>query len=343
MSDDGQNACRQLAALVRGFAGRRVLVLGDLIADQFVSGEISRVSREAPVMILRHERTETVPGGAANCALNLATLGARAALVGVVGKDEAGRELLGRLTAAGVDCGGVVAAPGLRTTTKVRILAGHAHSPRQQVVRLDYEGAPLADAGLIARLAENVRSAFDGAEAAVVSDYNYGVACPATVAALRGPEGSAKGGGAPVLVDSRFRLREFTGLNSATPNEDEVEQVVGRRFGDADELAAEGERLRAALGYRAMLVTRGKHGMILLEERKPPLHLAAVGSHDAVDVTGAGDTVIAAYALALAAGAHHAQAARLANHAGGVVVLKRGTASVSPEELLASIEQEAGA
>jgi rfaE bifunctional protein kinase chain/domain len=294
-------------------------------------------------MILRHERTETVPGGAANCALNLATLGARASIVGAVGEDEAGRELLNRLTAAGVDCGGVVVAPGLRTTTKVRILAGHAHSPRQQVVRLDYESQTLADAALLGRLAENVKSAFEGAGAAVVSDYNYGVACSTTVAALREAASSAtstEGGDAPILVDSRFRLREFAGLTSATPNEDEVEQVAGRRFDDPEELADEGERLRAALGYRALLITRGQHGMLLLEEGAPPLHLAAVGSHDAVDVTGAGDTVIATYALALACGADFSEAARLANHAGGVVVLKRGTASVTPEELLASVEQE---
>jgi len=337
MRDSGHNPAERLAALVQAFAGRRVLVVGDLIADQFVSGEISRVSREAPVMILRHERTETVPGGAANCALNLATLGARAAIVGAVGEDGAGRELLEKLTTAGVDCRGVLVAPELRTTTKVRILAGHAHSPRQQVVRLDYEAETLTDAGLLGRLAENVRGAFDGAGAAIVSDYNYGVACSATVKALRE---AAQESAAPVLVDSRFRLREFTGLTSATPNEDEVEQVAGRRFDDAEELAAEGERLRAALGYRSLLITRGKHGMLLLEEGASALHIEAVGSHDAVDVTGAGDTVIASYALALASGADFPEAARLANHAGGVVVLKRGTASVSPEELLASVEQE---
>jgi rfaE bifunctional protein kinase chain/domain len=248
------------------------------------------------------------------------------------------------LEGAGVDCSGVVVTPGLGTTTKVRILAGHAHSPRQQVVRLDYEAEPLTDAALLERLAGNVRGAFDGDGATIVSDYNYGVACAATIAALREAASTATastaGGGAPVLVDSRFRLREFKGLTSATPNEDEVEQVAGRRFTDADALASEGERLRAALGFRALLVTRGKHGMLLLEEGASALHLAAVGSHDAVDVTGAGDTGIATYALALASGARFPEAARLANHAGGVVVLKRGTASVSPEELLASIAQE---
>jgi rfaE bifunctional protein kinase chain/domain len=335
MSVESRAETERLAALVREFEGRRVLVLGDLIADQFVSGEISRVSREAPVMILRHEQTETVPGGAANCAMNLAALGANAAVVGVVGEDEAGSRLLEKLTGAGVDCDGVLVTPKHRTTTKVRILAGHAHSTRQQVVRLDYESDALADRVLLALVASNARRAFEDAEAAIVSDYNYGVASGATVAPLR-----HAGAGAPVVVDSRFRMREFAGFDSATPNEDEVEQVAGRRFSGADELAVEGERLRAELGYRALLVTRGKHGMLLLEEGARPLHLEAVGSHDAVDVTGAGDTVIATYALGLASGADYPTAARLANHAGGVVVLKRGTACVYPQELLASLEHE---
>jgi rfaE bifunctional protein kinase chain/domain len=325
--------------LARGFAGRRVLVLGDLIADQFVSGEIMRVSREAPVMILRHERTETVPGGAANCALNLATLGARASLVGVVGTDEPGRRLLERLSAAGVDCGGVLVAPRMKTTTKVRILAGHAHAPRQQVVRMDYESGVLTDEALLAEIAGRVAEGFTASDAAVVSDYNYGVASGAATRRLRE---AAREGAAPVLVDSRFRLEEFAGFTSATPNEDEVEHVTGQRFedADADELAAAGESLREKLDFRSLLITRGKHGMLLLESGEAPLHIEAVGSHDAVDVTGAGDTVIATYALALAAGAGFPDAARLANHAGGIVVLKRGTATVSQQEILASLEQE---
>ncbi|MBV9923771.1 MAG: sugar kinase [Acidobacteria bacterium] len=335
MSVEERAETGRLASLVRGFEGRRVVVLGDLIADQFVSGEISRVSREAPVMILRHERTETVPGGAANCAMNLAALGARCAIVGVVGGDSAGRELTGKLEGAGVDCSGLVVAPGQSTTTKMRILAGHAHSTRQQVVRLDYESDVLKDERVLADVASNVRAAFEEAEAAVVSDYNYGVACETTVAPLRRAEGRA-----PIVVDSRFRMREFEGFDSATPNEDEVEQVAGRRFAGAAELAVEGERLRAELGYKSLLITRGKHGMVLLEGGESPLHLDAVGSHDAVDVTGAGDTVIATYALALASGADYPTAARLANHAGGVVVLKRGTATVNPQELLASLEHE---
>jgi D-glycero-beta-D-manno-heptose-7-phosphate kinase len=337
MSEGETNLGGGLSGLVRGFEGRRVLVVGDLIADQFVSGEIRRVSREAPVMILRHERTETVPGGAANCALNLATLGARASIVGVLGDDEPGRALLERLTAGGVDCGGVMVAPALRTTTKMRILAGHAHAPRQQLVRMDYEGGTLADARLLEEVAGRVSEGLGASEAVVVSDYDYGVASAATIARIRG---ETRGGPAPVLVDSRFRLKEFAGFTSATPNEDEVEHAEGRRFESAGELAEAGERLRRTLGFRSLLVTRGKHGMLLLEEGAPPLNLEAVGSHDAVDVTGAGDTVIATYALALASGAGFADAARLANHAGGIVVLKRGTACVHAQELLASIEQE---
>ena len=335
VSDDKTTNGERLAALVRSFGGRRVLVLGDLVADQFVFGEISRVSREAPVMILRHERTETVPGGAANCAMNLASLGARAAVVGVVGEDEAGRELLAKLKDAGVDCGGVVVNAKQRTTTKVRLLAGHAHSPRQQVIRLDYESAPLSDEEIIGEIARAAAERSRGAGAVIISDYNYGVANAETLDALR-----ERASGVPVLVDSRFRLAEFEGFTSATPNEDEVEQVVGRRLETDAELAEEGERLRERLGLESLLITRGRNGMLLVERGRAGLFLEAVGTHDAVDVTGAGDTVIATYALALASGAEAGDAARLANHAGGIVVLKRGTACVHADELVASVIEE---
>ncbi|HVF49888.1 MAG TPA: PfkB family carbohydrate kinase [Pyrinomonadaceae bacterium] len=326
----------RLAALLRTFDERRIVVVGDLLADQFLYGEISRVSREAPVLILRHERTETVPGGAANCALNLASLGAHASLVGVVGADEAGRALLERLRAAGVDCAGVVEIPRARTTTKVRILAGQAHSPRQQVIRVDYEAEPLADPTTHARLAANVRDAAPKADAFIVSDYNYGVAGAEMAAVVRA---CALERGRPALVDSRFRLTDFRGFTSATPNEDEVEQLAGRRLTNRDVLEESARELRARLDYPALLVTRGSQGMFLLEAGAAPLHIEAVGAHEAVDVTGAGDTVIAAYTLALSSGSSYADAAHLANHAGGLVVMKRGTASVNRDELLASLMQ----
>lgn len=327
-------ASERLKNLVHQFTRRSVLVVGDLVADQFLYGEISRVSREAPVLILRHERTETVPGGAANCAVNLASLGAQAIIVGTAGADAAGDALLDKLRAAGVDCTGVVRSPELRTATKVRILAGQAHSMRQQVIRVDYESEPLSNARIQAEINARLSEALPRAEAVIISDYNYGVAGAETVARLRE---ATRERDVPVLVDSRFRSLDFSNFTSATPNEDEVEGVLGRRLTNTAMLEAAASELRERLGHQALLITRGSQGMLLVEARAKPLHLAAVGSREAVDVTGAGDTVIAAYTLALASGASFADAARLANHAGGIVVMKRGTASVEARELLSSI------
>ncbi len=312
-------------------------MVGDLLADQFVFGEISRVSREAPVLILRHERTETVPGGAANCAANLASLGAHASLVGAVGDDAAGRALIEKLQEAGVVCDGVVVSKKSQTTTKVRILAGHAHSTRQQVIRMDYEDLQRSEDSIEAEILEKLRRVASEADALIVSDYNYGVASAGIIEYLRRWN---NGGDKFMFVDSRFRLNEFQDFTSATPNEDEVEQIAGCRLDARETLEAAGEELRARLRMKALLITRGSHGMMLVEEGARPLHIEAVGAREAVDVTGAGDTVIATYALALASGASFADAAQIANHAGGIVVMKRGTACVLAEELLASLEEE---
>ncbi|MBA3713698.1 MAG: bifunctional hydroxymethylpyrimidine kinase/phosphomethylpyrimidine kinase [Pyrinomonadaceae bacterium] len=328
----------RLSRVLELFSGRCVVVLGDLVADQFLYGEISRVSREAPVLILRHERTETVPGGAANCAVNLAALGARVTIVGAVGEDEPGRTLINKLHAAGVDCGGVVRQSARQTTTKVRILAGQSNSMRQQVIRVDYEGTQSSDPIFQVQISALLSDALLHADAVIISDYNYDVANAATTTLLR--EAATKNE-LPIIVDSRFRLPEFSGFTSATPNEAEVEQVLGRRLTDRAEIETAGEELRARLGYRALLITRGSQGMVLLERDAAPMHVAPVGAREAVDVTGAGDTVIAAYTLAVASGASFADAAHLANYAGGLVVMKRGTASIDRQELLASVRQAA--
>jgi len=324
----------RLIGIVRRFPQRRILVVGDSVADQFIYGAISRVSREAPVFILRHEHTETLPGGAANCALNLASLGASVSLISVAGDDEAGRALVEKLTAAGVDCSGVVITSALRTTTKVRILAGQLHSTRQQVIRIDYEGQALDDAELRARLRNSVLEHTEAADAVIISDYNYGVADAEMASFTRDAAAARK---IPVLADSRFRLADFVGFTSATPNQDEVEQQLGKEFTHLEELETASEQLRERLGYRALLVTRGSHGMMLLEAGVAAVHLEAVGAREPVDVTGAGDTVMAAYTLALASDSSFPDAARLANYAGGLVVMKRGTASVTQEELEDSV------
>lgn len=323
----------RLISIVKRFPGRRILVVGDAIADQFVYGAISRVSREAPVFILRHEQTETVPGGAANCAMNLVSLRANVSLIGVVGEDVAGRALVERLETAGVDCTGLLRSEKLQTTTKVRILAGQLHSTRQQVIRLDYEGALLNSEfheALRKRILEEVQTS----DAVIISDYNYGVASP-DVARIVLDAATSKG--IPVLVDSRFRLSEFGGFTSATPNEDEVEQLLGKQLSNVSDLESAGEEMRERLGYRALLITRGRHGMMLFQDAVAPIHIDAVGAREALDVTGAGDTVIATYTLALASDASFPDAAHLANYAGGLVVMKRGTASVTGEELVESL------
>jgi len=316
----------RLIQIVRGFAGQKVLIVGDAIADKFVHGSISRVSREAPVFILRHEQTQTLPGGAANCAMNLVALGAQVSLISVTGDDESGSDLRAKLQSAGIDTKGVLVSSKVQTTTKVRILAGHSHSNKQQVIRIDYEGAPLDDEEIRAAILKELEKALTESKAVVLSDYNYGVIDAGAAELIR------RKTDIPVLVDSRFRLLDFTGFTAATPNEEEVENLVGTPI-TAEGFESAARELKKKLGHRALLVTRGAQGMTLLEGDSAPFHIPAVGAQQAVDVTGAGDTVIATFSLALATGASFIEAAHLANYAGGLVVMKRGTATTSAEEL----------
>jgi rfaE bifunctional protein kinase chain/domain len=253
-------------------------------------------------------------------------LGARVSLIAAVGNDEAGTELRRKLSGAGVDVDGVIVSDKIQTTTKVRILAGHAHSNKQQVIRIDYDGSSIKDERIVAALKSSVKSA----DAVIVSDYNYGVVDDDAIALIR--ESTIR----PVLVDSRFHLWKFKGFTAATPNEDEVEHLVGHSIKTIGELELDARTLKEQLEYRALLVTRGARGMMLVED-DTLLHIPAVGAQQSVDVTGAGDTVIATFTLAIASAASFADAAHLANHAGGLVVMKRGTASVTTAELEHSI------
>ena len=322
-----------LIETLRRFADQRIVIVGDSIADRFLHGAISRVSREAPVFILQHQQTETLPGGAANCAMNLVALGAHVSLVSVTGADEAGNELRAKLEAAGVNVEGVIASDKVQTTTKVRILAGHSHSSKQQVIRIDYEGAPLHETDIHAAILKKLEHALSDATAVVISDYNYGVVSAEAVELIR------RSVSVPVLVDSRFRLPEFRGFTAATPNEEEVENLAGQPIESTEQLAQIAKELKQQLGHRALLVTRGGEGMMLLEDDSAPVHIRAVGALQPVDVTGAGDTVIATFALGLASGASFAEAMQLANYAGGLVVMKRGTATVTIDEIEHSILQ----
>jgi D-glycero-beta-D-manno-heptose-7-phosphate kinase len=324
----------RLLNIVRRFPERKLLIVGDSIADKFLYGSISRVSREAPVFILRHELTETVPGGAANCALNLAALGAKVSLISVAGNDEAGNALRDKLSAAGVHVNAVVLSDKVQTTTKVRILAGLSHANKQQVIRVDYEGAPLNDPALRQTVNDHLQTQLSGTDAVIISDYNYGLVDKQATELIRAARQSRN---VPVLVDSRFRLGDFGGFTAATPNEDEVEHLIGAPVDSTDSLETSAMRLRTDLQLDALLVTRGSRGMMLVTRDTEPLHIPAVSAEQAVDGTGAGDTVIATFALGLASDASFSEAAQLANHAGGIVVMKRGTASVTAAELERSI------
>jgi D-glycero-beta-D-manno-heptose-7-phosphate kinase len=325
---------RATSARLRTFLARvrrvRLLVAGDLVADEFIYGRIDRVSREAPVLILRYDSTEIVPGGAGNAASNAAALGARVEVIGAVGNDDAGRRLLAAMPRA-AKLGAVARLGGYVTPVKTRILAGGIHSAKQQVVRMDRAGSRPGPA-VLARLERALAQALRRADAVIVSDYGGGLVTPALwqralqAAELRKPP--------LVLVDSRYSLTSFSGMTACTPNESEVEALLGVRINDdLSVLERAGRALLAQLRCRAVLVTRGSRGMALFESGKPTDHIPIVGSDEVADVTGAGDTVIATFAVSLAAGASFAEAARLANYAGGLVVMKRGTATVSASEL----------
>jgi len=324
----------RLLALVDAFSGRRVLVVGDLIADEFIYGEVARVSREAPVLILKYDATEMVAGGAGNAANNVAALGGRARLVGLVGGDAEGRRLL-RSFHRGVDRAPIVRARRYRTPVKTRILAGGVHAARQQVVRIDREsGWPLSPA-ISGALARQIAPALDGCDAVILSDYGSGLVTPALADAVRrGLARRARRRPVPALIDSRYRLVDYRGLTTCTPNESEVEQLLGIHIGDdAEALERAGRLLLRRTAMQAVLITRGSRGMALFQPKQPTIHVPIFGSDEVADVTGAGDTVIATFGLALSAGASFYEAARLANYAGGIVVMKRGTATVSATEL----------
>jgi rfaE bifunctional protein kinase chain/domain len=302
-------AANRLRAILSRFDRARVVVVGDLVADEFIYGQIDRVSREAPVLILKYDSTEIVPGGAGNAAANAAALGAQVQLVGAVGSDDAGDRLVDAL-GRNIDVRGVVRPKRGVTTVKTRILAGGVHSAKQQVVRIDRVGSPVTPA--IAQQVEAiVARAIRKADAVILSDYGGGLVTPGgwrralTAARLKRPP--------VVLVDSRYALTGFAGMTAATPNESEVEALLGVRIDDdRGALERAGRKLLGQLGC-AVLITRGSRGMALFEPDRPTDHIPIVGSDQIADVTGAGDTVIATFALALASGGSFAEAARLAN------------------------------
>jgi D-glycero-beta-D-manno-heptose-7-phosphate kinase len=329
-----------LAEIVDRFEGKRVVLLGDFVADSFQYGEITRVSREAPVLILRHRETRILPGGGANAANNFVALGARVMPVTVLGNDLAGDGLLNAFREMKVDVSGVVRSKGGITPTKTRFLAGWAHTVGQQVLRVDYEPQSAIPEPVQRKIESLLNAKLKNADALAISDYGFGVASPERVRRALGQQKRA----IPVTLDSRYQLLAYkrAGVTSATPNEPEIESQHNTAIGrDLAKLERSGRRVLSELKLSSLIITRGKDGMALFEPGKGTVLIPVHGSDQAVDVTGAGDTVLAAYTLGLASGASPIEASHIANIAGGLVVMKRGTATVSRQELLEEIRKSA--
>lgn len=327
----------RLIGLAEQFNGRRIIVVGDIIADEYMYGQLSRLSREAPVPILSYDGTTVVPGGAANAASNVATLGGQADLIGLVGRGGVDRKVI-RALPPEVDTARLVRPAGYHVPVKTRILAGGRHSTRQQIVRVDRESSPV-DSTVSKEFARAARAALSNADAVIISDYGSGLITPELVEKLKTQlTKRRRRRQVPVVADSRYNLMRFRGCTACTPNQAEVEASLGISIDDnARNLETAGRTLLKRTRARGVVITLGSRGMAVFAPGRRTDHIAIYGSDEVADVTGAGDTVIATLTLALSVGASLYEAACLANYAGGLVVLKRGTATVSRDELVAAI------
>lgn len=311
--------------LVARFPGVPVLVVGDVMLDRFIVGRVTRISPEAPVPVVQFQSEHVRLGGAANVANNVAALGGRASLVGLVGADTAGQRLSEQLAAAGVGVGGLIRDPGRPTTEKVRVVTER----NQQVARIDYERDVDCDGDVERAVVQRVARVRDGAKALLVSDYLKGVVTRRVIEALLDAR-------LPLIVDPKIpHLACYAGATLVTPNHHEAETATRMRIRSDEEAREAGRAFRTAAHCDAALITRGEHGMWLSQDGVEGA-IPAV-TREVADVTGAGDTVVATLALAIAAGATFAEAAVLANHAAGVVVGKFGPSTVTPDELLATL------
>ena len=327
-----QPSASQARSFVARFAGRRILVLGDLMSDRYLWGHVERISPEAPVPVVSIDRESDSLGGSANVAHNLASLGARVELLGLVGNDPAGQRLVESLTERGVDARGVAIDRTRRTTVKTRVIAH-----QQQVVRTDTEDAVDASGEAESRLLEAIERAAPLTEGIIVSDYGKGVITKTTLDAVLA---AARRAGVPVCVDPKeTHFFNYRGVAVLTPNVHEAGRAFGRTLRDDSTLLEAGNSLRERLEADALLITRGPDGMSLFENGGAITHLPTV-AREVFDVTGAGDTVVATYALALASGATAPVSAFLANHAAGLVIRHAGTAVTTREELLAALSAE---
>ncbi len=324
---------KRLKKVIASFDRVRIGVIGDFVLDLYVYSLATRVSREAPVLILRYEGEKIALGGGANALNNVKSLGACAVPLGFLGDDNEGKKLVAAMEERGIPTHGIVLIPERRTVTKTRILAGSHHTVKQQVLRIDKEPEDKVPNEYRKKLLEKVKEALPHLDAVIISDYGYGTVDDALLELLSRWNGI-------VTVDSRYEVLRFRKMTACTPNEPEAADALGIDCITDDNIIDAGRRLLELTGNQAVLITRGRKGMALFERGEQPKFIDIYGTDEVADVTGAGDTVIATFTCALAAGAGFYEAARLANYAGGIVVMKMGTATVSCQELLEAVEDD---
>lgn len=321
---------QQLLQLVDQLRDRKIMVIGDIVADVYLEGKISRISREAPVLVLEHTGETVVAGGAANVVHNAATLGGRVFAVGVIGDDLPGHELIRILREKGVNTDGFMTEQPRPTVTKTRVMAGGQATVRQQIVRIDREEKSPLSKGLEERLLAYIEHSIPAMDAVVLSDYGSFTVSPAIRSAVIDACQIYK---IPCIVDSRYSVLDFTGISFVKQNEAEAAAAVGFALCDKQSVYRAGQELVTRLKAEAVLITRGAEGMTLVERAGKISDIPVTNISEVYDVSGAGDTVVATMMLAVAAGASNLDAAKLANYAAGVVVRKLGTATASPAEL----------
>ncbi len=329
----------KLNDIITAMQGQPVLVIGDMVADVYLDGRISRISREAPVLVLEQAGERVVAGGAANVVNNAATLGGHVYAAGVLGQDATADKLRDILAQNGADIAGLISVASRSTSSKTRIIAGGRATVSQQIVRVDRESHEPLDEAAERQLMDYIDNVLPEVRGIVISDYGTGTVTPAIKDKLIG---YARQHGLPSIVDSRYAVREFAGIGYVKQNDAEIATALGRELHNTEEIVAAGRDLQQELDADGVLVTRGEQGMTLVERSGAVTHIPVSDVSEVFDVSGAGDTCVATVILALAAGVPAPEAATLSNIASGIAVRKLGTATVTAQELRKAVAQQKG-
>lgn len=325
---------KKLLNRIAQLENRNIMVIGDMVADVYLEGMISRISREAPVLILEHSEEKVVPGGASNVVHNAAALSGNVFAVGVVGQDYAGQELARILASKNANTAGLLIDTSRPTITKTRVMAGGQATVRQQIVRIDKEKKEALNVQIEEAVKSYITAHIADMHGVVLSDYGSHTVTPDIFHYVIQ---TCRKNDIPCIVDSRYNIMEYSGIGVVKQNESEAAAAVGYEIIDEVTLLSAGKTILEKLEAEAVLISRGPDGMTLFEKTGTVTHIPVTNKSEVYDVTGAGDTVVATMILALAAGASYEDAARLSNFAAGIVVKKPGTATTTPEELRQAI------